>query len=76
MKRIANIEINTDGNHTEMVFTIYAETRCEQIAIGSYVARALLDFCEDIDPDAPGITALRFIGAATNLPRSSERVLS
>ena len=76
MKEIARIEINTEGNHAEMVFAVDATTEDEQLAIGTYVARALLDICADIDPDAPGITALRFIGAATKLPRSDERVLS
>ena len=76
MKEIARIEINTEGNHAEMVFAVDATTEDEQLAIGAYVARALLDLCADIDPDAPGITALRFIGAATKLPRSDERVLS
>lgn len=76
MKEIARIEINTDGNHAEMVFAVDATTEDEQLAIGTYVARALLDLCSDIDPDAPGITALRFIGAATKMPRSDERMMS
>ena len=77
MRRIANIEINTDGNHTDMTFSVNAETRCEQIAIGSYLARALLDLCEDIDdPEIAVVTALKFVGVAQNLPRSDERVLS
>lgn len=76
MKRIANIEINTDGNHAEMTFSVDATTEDEQIAIGTYVARALLDLCADIDPDTPGTTALRFLSGAAHLPRSDERVLS
>lgn len=76
MREIARVEININKGNAEMTFSVNAETRCEQIAIGSYLARALLDLCEDIDPDAPGITALRFIGAATKLSRSDERVLS
>ena len=76
MKRIATIEINTDGNHAEMVFAVDATTEDEQIVIGAYVARALLDLCADIDPDTPGTKALRFLSVAANLPRSDERVLS
>lgn len=76
MKRIANIEINTDGNHAEMVFAVDATTEDEQLAIGTYVARALLDLCADIDPDTPGTAALRFLSAAAHLPRSDERMMS
>ena len=76
MRRIANIEINTDGNHAEMVFAVDATTEGEQLAIGTYVARALLDLCADIDPDEPRVAAVRFLSAATHLPRSDERVLS
>ena len=77
MKRIANIEINSDGNHADMTFSVNAGTRDEQLAIGSYLARALLDLCEDIDdPEIAVVTALKFVGAAQNLPRSDERVLS
>lgn len=76
MKEIARIEINTDGNHADMTFSVVASTEDERIVIGTCVAIALLDICGDIDPDAPGITALRFIGAATKLPRSDERVYS
>ena len=76
MRRIANIEINTDGNHAEMVFAVDATTEDEQLAIGTYVARALLDLCADIDPDEPRVAAVRFLSAATHLPRSEERVYS
>lgn len=76
MKEIARIEINMDGGHADMTFSVVESTEDERIVIGTYVARALLDICGDIDPDAPGITALRFIGAATKLPRSDERVYS
>lgn len=76
MKEIARIEINTDGNHADMTFSVNVTTEDEQIAIGTYVARALLDLCADIDPDTPGTTALRFLGAAARLPRSDERMLS
>ena len=76
MRRIANIEINTDGNHAEMVFAVDATTEDEQLAIGTYVARALLDLCSDIDPVRPGTAAVRFLSAAANLPRSEERVYS
>lgn len=77
MKEIARIEINTDGNHAEMTFSVDAETRCEQIVIGSYLARALLDLCEGIDdPEIAVVTALKFVWVAQNLPRSDERMLS
>ena len=76
MKEIARIEINTDGNHAEMVFAVDATTEDEQLAIGTYVARALLDLCADIDPNEPRVAAVRFLSAATHLPRSEERVYS
>ena len=76
MKEIARIEINTDGNHAEMVFAVDATTEDEQLAIGTYVARALLDLCADIDPNEPRLAAVRFLSAAANLKRSEERVLS
>ena len=76
MRRIANIEINTDGNHAEMVFAVDATTEDEQLAIGTYVARALLDLCADMDPDTPGTAAVRFLCVAADLKRSEERVLS
>lgn len=76
MKEIARIEINTDGNRAEMVFAVDATTEDEQLAIGTYVARALLDLCGDIDPDEPRVAAVRFLSAAANLPRSEERVYS
>ena len=77
MRRIANIEINTDGNHAEMVFAVDATTEDEQLAIGTYVARALLDLCEDIDdPEIAVLTALKFVGVARKVPRSEERVYS
>ena len=76
MKRIANIEINTDGNHAEMTFSVDATTEDEQLAIGTYVARALIDLCADIDPDRPGTAAVRFLSVAASLPLSDERVLS
>ena len=76
MKEIARIEINTDGNHAEMTFSVDATTEDEQLAIGTYVARALLDLCADMDPDTPGTAAVRFLCVAENLPRSDERVLS
>lgn len=77
MKEIARIEINTDGNHADMTFSVNAETRSEKIAIGSCLARALLDLCEDIDdPEIAVLTALKFVGVAQNLLRSEERVYS
>ncbi len=76
MKRIANIEINTDGNHAEMTFSVDATTEDEQLAIGTYVARALLDLCADKDPDMPVSAAVRFLFVAADLKRSDERVLS
>ena len=76
MRRIANIEINTDGNHTDMTFSVNATTEDEQLAIGTYVARALIDLCADIDPDRPGTAAVRFLSVAASLPRSDERTLS
>lgn len=76
MRRIANIEINSDGGNAEMIFSVDTKNEDERIAIGTYVAKALLDLCAEIDSDTPGITALRFIGAATKLPRSDERVYS
>lgn len=76
MKEIARIEINTDGNHAKMVFAVDVTTEDEQLAIGTYVARALLDICADIDPGEPRLAAVRFLSAAANLKRSEERVLS
>ena len=76
MKEIARIEINMDGGHAEMVFAVDATSEDEQLAIGTYVARALLDLCADIGPDEPRLAAVRFLFAAANLPRSEERVLS
>lgn len=76
MKEIARIEINTDGNHADMTFAVNTTNEDEHIAVGTYVARALLDLCADIDPDTPGTTALRFLSVAAHLPRSDERVLS
>lgn len=76
MKEIARIEINTDGNHADMTFSVVASTKDERIVTATYVARALLDLCADLDPDKPGIAALRFLYCAMNLPRSDERVLS
>lgn len=76
MRRIANIEINTDGTQSDMTFSVDASNEDERIVIGTYVARALLDLCADIDPDTPGTTALRFLSVAAHLPRSEERVYS
>lgn len=76
MRRIANIEINTDGGKAEMTFAVNTTNEDEHIAVGTYVARALLDLCADIDPDMPGTAALRFLSVAAHLPRSDERVLS
>lgn len=76
MRRIANIEINTDGTQSDMTFSVDASNEVERIVIGTYVARAFIDLCAEIDPDAPGTAALRFFSVAANLPRSEERVLS
>ena len=70
MKEIARIEINADGDRIGMFFLVDTINEDERIVIGTYLARALLDICADIDPDMLVTTALRFIGAATKLPRA------
>ena len=76
MKELARIEINMDGGHADMTFSVVESTEDERIVIGTCVARALLDLCADFNPGKPGIAALRFLSAAVHLPRSDERMLS
>ena len=76
MRRIANIEINTNGGNAEMIFSVDTKNEAERIAIGTYVAKALLDLCAEIDSNSPGITALRFLGVAAKIPPTDERMMS
>lgn len=66
-RQIASVEIYVDGKEVSMKHAMTVESEQEQIYTVTYLAKALLDVCEDMDTEHPEALAIKSLMIASTL---------
>lgn len=75
MKKIATVEIYVEGDNASMKHVMEADTGQEQIIAATYIARALLNVCEDMDQKGAGTLAIRSLMVASTMEEKRRETL-
>lgn len=67
MKKIATVEIYIEGDNASMKHAMTVESEQEQIIAATYIARALLNVCEDMDQKEASTLAIRSLMVALTM---------
>lgn len=73
MKKIATVEIYIEGDNASMKHFMDADTGQEQIIAATYIARALLNVCEDMDQNEAGALAIRSLMVALTMEEEKRK---
>ena len=73
MKKIATVEIYIEGDNASMKHFMDADTGQEQIIAATYIARALLNVCEDMDQKQARTLAIRSLMVALTMKEEKRK---
>ena len=73
MKKIATVEIYVEGDNASMKHVMDADTGQEQIIAATYIARALLNVCEDMDQKEARTLAIRSLMVALTMEEEKRK---
>lgn len=73
MKKIATVEIYIEGDDASMKHFMDADTEQEQIIAATYIARALLNVCEDMDQKEAITLAIRSLMLALTMEEEKRK---
>ena len=73
MKKIATVEIYVEGDNASMKHVMDADTGQEQIIAATYIARALLNVCEDMDQKESRTLAIRSLMVALTMEEEKRK---
>ena len=74
MKKIATVEIYIEGDNASMKHVMDADTGQEQIIAATYIARALLDVCKDMDTEHPEALSIKSLMIASTLEDEDTKI--
>lgn len=66
-KQIANVVIYQEGDDASMMLFTDADTDQEMVVAATYIARALLNVCEKMDPDGTKELAIKSLVVALKI---------
>lgn len=67
MKKIATVEIYIEGDNASMKHFMDADTDQEMVVAATYIARALLNVCEKMDPEETKELAIKSLVVALKI---------
>lgn len=73
MKKIATVEIYIEGDDASMKHFMDADTEQEQIIAATYIARALLNVCEDMDQKEARTLAIKSLMVALTMEEEKSK---
>ena len=73
MKKIATVDIYIEGDDASMKHFMDADTEQEQIIAATYIARALLNVCEDMDQKESRTLAIRSLMVALTMEEEKRK---